>query len=408
MRRVRLSDYKDPSENEDVIKDAIKTSTESIITKNLMSDNSSVYVPKLEIEQGSSENDAVSDNEPEESNVVNTYESDPIASMFGKIDSNKYNSINNRSVNSNISKNDSEKVENQSDISKNVSDDTENHKSENQSERKARTIVMPGAGSVVTDIADDSKLVADDKLVHDVRDTYRPSDESNTGKNQSSMNDASVSGVNDNRDDRIFNENQNFERRIDRSASMKPRTICDDSENSFYISRVEKVPKHIMDFIYDQFDLSKFGRKLPSMGAVFTAYVFIKEGYPSDMPIPQRASEVVDLYKGDYEVSSADIQDRLLTLTNRLSAEFDSVRQLIRQDVMKKLTAVEIISIYDVFRQMQFSVQDRAGSPEDVDFQERGMAEMQRSLERQTVNKLEKDKIDNGHDVYTAKYKEGR
>ena len=42
-----------------------------------------------------------------------------------------------------------------------------------------------------------------------------------------------------------------------------------------------------------------------------------------------------------------------------------------------------------------------------VNFQERGMAEMQKSLERQTSNKLERDKIDNGHDVYAARYKEG-
>ena len=402
MIRPRLTDLKNQTadmetSSEDIIKSMIKESADSIITRNLVgNDGSKVYVPKLQVEssetdksvqqEGNAEQNG--EQESEQSNTVSTYESDPV---FGLFDSNKNDTIDIRADNSSASGNVSS--------NENIVD-----KSEGLSESKPKTdnrvkMILPGAGSLSSGKSSNIENESIDKVTEDPENFADSSDDSEKSVERSSDNEDTYDEDND-----VLSET----RVIRNTSSAKQRTICDDDNNSsFYVPKVDKFPKNFMSFVYDQFDFSMYGRKLPGMGSVLAAYIFIKEGYPSDMPITQRVSDIVDLYHGKYEVSNADIQEKLLDMTDRLNVEFNNIRQLIRQDVMRKLTAVELISLYDVFRQMNFSLQDNVGSPEEVNFQERGMAEMQKSLERQTSNKLERDKIDNGHDVYAARYKEG-
>lgn len=406
MKRARFTDLKNQTvdsenTNEDIIKGTIRASVDTIVTRNLMADSNAVYVPKIDVGDNKSSDDLADDGHTDDlpvdntvPNELNTYNSDPIIGLF---DNNKYDTTHNTSVNHKSVSND-EPVGNIPDKQEDL------HANESVTEHRV-TMILPGSGSVSAVKSDNNTIESVDtsEEIVSLKSNSESQRENDDLAGDLSFDESDVSSIDN--DDYNGEYTPSNVRIVKSKSSVKPRSICDD-DGDFYVARVYKFPKNVLNYICDQFDFSSCGKNIPAMGHILAAYIFIKEGYPDDMPIPQKVSDVVDMYKGTYTVSNSDIQEKLLTAMDRFNAEFNNIRQMLRSDIMKKLSAIEMISLYDVFRQMNFSLQDNVGSPEEVNFQEQGMAEMQRSLERQVVSKLEKDKIDNGHDIYNAKYKE--
>lgn len=393
--RVHLSDINKQDDNnaEDIIKKSVQASSDNIIARNLVNGSSKLQVAAVKIE-GEDDTDSSEPSEEEKEPVRKN--SDPIYNLF---DSNKYDIVDDISAN-----NENEEVTRAAhDISSSSyaeSRDNANveHNDEEDDEvitvapKSGRKSVTEHASENWSDVSDDSSVQNDDKSFIN---------EENGADNLDMNGDSGSDGDN-------VDIDVSHGRVTSRNISTKPRTIRDDYDASECVPKITNLPLVVMDRLSEQFDLSRYGRKVPGMQTILTAYIFIKEGYPQDFPISQKVSDVVDCYRGGREISNEDLQEKMMGMSEKIDAEFENMRAFLRRDVMRKLTAIEISSLYSIFRAMDFSVNDNMSDPADVDFQERGMSEMQKSLERQVINKLESDKVDNGRDVYNARFKEKR
>lgn len=405
---VRFSDFKnDGQEAEDKMRDAINESADKIIAKNLVRDPGSINVPEVEVARPSSETEAV---KPPVEKFINN--GDPFFdTMF---DNDKNNILHNNAVNS----------EDVSDAG--IQSDSDNDKpvmilpksakrqdvlpdkdsgdfGDHMDTRHIDLPPEPVSSQPVYDTPNDVRSKVSDQNDDSDDDSDDDIDVGLLGLTQANDEDEDEDEDAEEQSDRFVS--QGTQRMMKSADALKERTICDGNSPGYYMERVRTFPNDFKQFIIDKFDNTSYrNKKLPSFGYYLSAYIFIKEGYPSDMPITQMVSDIVDTYKGEYEISTADIQEKLSGMNDRIISEFSSLRLFLRQEMMKKLNAIELAAVYDVFQGMGFSTEESVGSAEEVDFLEAG--EMQRSLDRQAISKMEYDKLDDGTYAYNARFKE--
>ena len=160
-------------------------------------------------------------------------------------------------------------------------------------------------------------------------------------------------------------------------AQSKPQAkqrgvSADDVQYSY----LRNVPKELVQRIKSQFPLAN------TMDEAVSAYLYLKEGKPKDLLIPDRIKEVASQYLGT-EVTAKDAQDEILKAVMQLSFQLRSLT--------KKSNAIELAAVYMLFDYMGFRKKEQL-SASDVDFLEKGMNELISNLEKSSEVKAMKDR----------------
>lgn len=126
-----------------------------------------------------------------------------------------------------------------------------------------------------------------------------------------------------------------------------------------------------------------------TMDEAVAAYMYLKEGKPSDLNVPERVKVVADTYIGE-TVTVKDAQDELTKELVQLKAYDRAISQ--------KLETLELAVVYALFDHIGFRKTDQS-SPGTIDFLEQGVIDMINRLEKQSHVKQMRDAQRNGRPI---------
>ena len=135
-------------------------------------------------------------------------------------------------------------------------------------------------------------------------------------------------------------------------------------------SRVRGVPTALIKRVQQQFSSG------PNQDDAIAAYIYLKEGCPADMDVPDNIKEVAKSYCGEV-VSNEDIQADFMEELNKIK---NNDKQL-----MQKINAIEIAVVYAIFDRLGFRKGDIT-SESQINFTEAGMHELLDNLEVSSIN----------------------
>lgn len=135
-------------------------------------------------------------------------------------------------------------------------------------------------------------------------------------------------------------------------------------------SRVRGVPTALIKRVQQQFSSG------PNQDDAIAAYIYLKEGCPADMDVPDNIKEVAKSYCGEV-VSNEDIQADFMEELNKIK---NNDKQL-----MQKINAIEIAVAYAIFDRLGFRKGDIT-SESQINFTEAGMHELLDNLEVSSIN----------------------
>lgn len=118
-----------------------------------------------------------------------------------------------------------------------------------------------------------------------------------------------------------------------------------------------------------------------TMDEAVAAYVYLKEGEPDDIQVPNEVKDVAKSYIGS-SVTPKDVQDELMKEMRKLR-EFNT-------RFMKKLNSVELGVAYAIFDRFGFR-KANALTPAELNFLEAGIADLVKQLEKQSEIKQNRD-----------------
>lgn len=114
------------------------------------------------------------------------------------------------------------------------------------------------------------------------------------------------------------------------------------------------------------------------------AYIYIKEGCPPDVNIPDEIKEIAKSYTG----TITTVEDS----TSLLSRDIMDLRSYVQKQLLElasRLYTVEMLIGYSLFDQLEFS-QSTAPTPADVDFGESGFSDMLKHAEKEAQKQYKK------------------
>lgn len=126
-----------------------------------------------------------------------------------------------------------------------------------------------------------------------------------------------------------------------------------------------------------------------TMNDAVAAYMYLKEGKPSDLDIPEHIKNIADTYIGE-TVTVKDAQDELIKEMVQLKAYDRAIAQ--------KLETLELAIVYALFDHIGFRRNDQS-SPGTVDFLEQGVTDLINRLEKQSQVKQMRDAQRNGRPI---------
>lgn len=135
-------------------------------------------------------------------------------------------------------------------------------------------------------------------------------------------------------------------------------------------SRVRGVPTALIKRVQQQFSSG------PNQDDAIAAYIYLKEGCPADVDVPDNIKEVAKSYCGEV-VSNEDIQADFMEELNKIK---NNDKQL-----MQKINAIEIAVAYAIFDRLGFRKGDIT-SESQINFTEAGMHELLDNLEVSSIN----------------------
>ena len=135
-------------------------------------------------------------------------------------------------------------------------------------------------------------------------------------------------------------------------------------------SRVRGVPTALIKRVQQQFSSG------PNQDDAIAAYIYLKEGCPVDVDVPDNIKEVAKSYCGEV-VSNEDIQADFMEELNKIK---NNDKQL-----MQKINAIEIAVAYAIFDRLGFRKGDIT-SESQINFTEAGMHELLDNLEVSSIN----------------------
>ena len=158
-----------------------------------------------------------------------------------------------------------------------------------------------------------------------------------------------------------------------KAKTSKAKEVTEDEVQYSYL---RKVPKELVQKIKAQFPLAD------TMDEAVSAYLYLKEGKPKDVIIPDRIKEVASHYLGT-DVTPKDAQDEIIKAVTQLSFQLRSLT--------KKSNAIELAAAYMLFDYMGFRRKEQT-SPSEIDFLEKGMNELISTIEKSSEYKAMKDR----------------
>ena len=161
-----------------------------------------------------------------------------------------------------------------------------------------------------------------------------------------------------------------------KSKSQSKSNAKGVSEDEIQYSYLRKVPKELVLRIKQQFPLAD------TMDEAVAAFLYLKEGKPKDILVPDKIKEVASHFTGE-EITAKDAQDEILKAVMQLSFQLRALT--------KKSSAIELASVYMLFDYMGFRKKDQLSTSE-VDFLEKGMNELITNLEKSSEVKTMKDR----------------
>lgn len=114
-----------------------------------------------------------------------------------------------------------------------------------------------------------------------------------------------------------------------------------------------------------------------TQGEAIAAYIYIKEGKPADVAMPERYLEVMDSFVGE-TVTVKDSHDELMIKMLELKSS--------NSQLSHKLETIELAVVYALFDRLGFRKQKNL-LPNNVDFLEQGIDDMIACLEKQSLRK---------------------
>lgn len=156
-----------------------------------------------------------------------------------------------------------------------------------------------------------------------------------------------------------------------RPTSMRQTSSQDEMKTS----SLRDIPTVLIDRIRALFPAAT------TQGDAVSAYIYVKEGMPADIPVPDKIRRIADSYTGDVMT----LQDA----TTGLSNDIQSLRQNDKL-VMQKLNAIELAIVYSIFDRAGFR-HEMQTAPGELKFLENGVETMMTQLEQQALNKQMKD-----------------
>lgn len=157
----------------------------------------------------------------------------------------------------------------------------------------------------------------------------------------------------------------------DDESSKQTKTDTSARQESYVSkSRVRGVPTTLIKRIQQQFSSG------PNQDDAITAYIYLKEGCPADMDVPDNIKEVAKSYCGEV-VSNEDIQADFREELNKIK---NNDKQL-----MQKINAIEIAVAYAIFDRLGFR-KGNITSESQINFTEAGMHELLANLESASIN----------------------
>lgn len=178
----------------------------------------------------------------------------------------------------------------------------------------------------------------------------------------------------DNRKQEI-SENSHQEDTADKSSKKKIRKSVSNSDVA--MSVIKKFPSDLARHIKSLFPAAN------TMDEALTAYVYMKEGEPPDILVPDNIQTIIDSYIGDV-VTPKDVQEELMK-------ELLKIREM-NNKTMRKLNSIELAIAYELFDRAGFRKEPiSALSPGELNFLGAGVSDLIKQLEKQAELKQNRD-----------------
>ena len=194
-------------------------------------------------------------------------------------------------------------------------------------------------------------------------------------------------------DDRQINEKRDSYKRNNTDVSLRneedinrsPKRAVKKSVSNADIpmSVIKRFPSDLAKHIKSLFPAAT------TMDEALTAYVYIKEGEPPDIPVPSNIQAIIDSYVGDV-VTPKDVQEELMK-------ELLRIREM-NNKTMRKLNSIELAISYELFDRFGFR-KASALTPGELNFLEAGISDLIKQLEKQAELKQTRDTQKSGRPI---------
>lgn len=153
-----------------------------------------------------------------------------------------------------------------------------------------------------------------------------------------------------------------------RSLSSSPRKKSDDDYEK---SHLRSVPAVLVRRARQLFPAAT------NQDDAVAAYIYLKEGCPVDMDVPEYVKDVAESYVGE-TLSNEDIQSDFMDEMNKLKSY--------NKQLMQKINAIEMAAAYIIFDRTGYRKADTGAGVDHINFTEAGMHELMDNLEVSSFN----------------------
>lgn len=155
-----------------------------------------------------------------------------------------------------------------------------------------------------------------------------------------------------------------------------------EESNGIRFSNLKKVPVDLVALA------ERYFPNAANKQDAIAAYIYVKEGKPQGVNIPDGVREIAEGYTGEV-VSPADVEQSV----KHSVSEFRTYVQKQLRSMAEMLYTVEMLVGYSVFDQLEFRQKD-VPTPSDIDFHESGLSDLLKHAVKQANNLRKKEEYE--------------
>lgn len=160
------------------------------------------------------------------------------------------------------------------------------------------------------------------------------------------------------------------------SVSIGNKIAVSYKDTDIDLRVVKNVPAELVNRVSSHFPRAR------AVDAAITAYLYLMEGKPDDIALPDSVKELADTYEGAFvantQVQAQSQSDVVGTIEQHMTSEMNRVKYSFENKfnaLLRSLRTVELMMGYSLFDQLEFRKAD-AAEPSELDFDESGLAEL--------------------------------